>query len=66
MTVSQKNASGKIYGCQVDVEVEGAHVQPPSRTSDFGLAPTTRDRDGPTVTFAEPVTGDGVSIPRTA
>jgi aminopeptidase N len=57
VTVTQQNASGKLYGCQVDVEVQGASSSTVANV-DFGLAPTSATATA-TVTFADPVTGTG-------
>jgi aminopeptidase N len=57
VTVTQQNASGKVYGCQVDVEVQGATSNVVANV-DFGVAPTSATATA-TVTLAEPVTGVG-------
>lgn len=53
VTVTQKNASKKLYGCKVEVEVLGATTSALA-TIDFGVAPTS-DTATATVTLAEPV-----------
>jgi aminopeptidase N len=55
VTVTQQNASTTIYGCKVDVEVDGA-TQKAVATIDFGVAPTSAVATA-TVTLAEAVTG---------
>lgn len=55
VTVTQQNASGKLYGCQVEVEVQGAGSVALA-TVDFGAAPTSAAQTA-VVTLAEPVTG---------
>jgi aminopeptidase N len=55
VTVTQQNASGKLYGCKVDVQVDGA-TQVVMATVDFGAAPTSKTATA-TVTLAEPVMG---------
>jgi autotransporter translocation and assembly factor TamB len=54
VTLTQQNASGTLYGCSVDVEVDGATTKAVA-TVDYGLAPTNATATG-TVTLAEPVT----------
>jgi len=55
VTVTQQNASGKLYGCKVDVEVDGA-TQKVVATVDYGAAPKDATATA-TVTLAEPVMG---------
>ena len=53
VTVTQQNASKKLYGCKVEIEVVGA-TQKVLAAVDFGLAPTSAVASA-TVTLAEPV-----------
>ena len=53
VAVTQQNASGKLYGCVVEVDVVGA-TQTVTATIDFGLAPETATATAK-VTLAEPV-----------
>jgi aminopeptidase N len=53
VTVTQQNASAKLYGCLVEVEVNGA-TQTTTALVDFGVAPTSATATA-TVTLAEPV-----------
>jgi aminopeptidase N len=53
VTVTQKNASGTIYGCQIEVDVVGA-TKTVRATVDFGLAPTATTASA-TVTLGEAV-----------
>jgi aminopeptidase N len=55
VTVTQQNASKKLYGCKVEVEVLGATTKAMA-TIDFGTAPKS-DTATATVTLAEPVVG---------
>jgi aminopeptidase N len=55
VTVTQKNASKKLYGCKVEVEVVGATTSAMA-TIDFGTAPAS-DTATAMVTLAEPVVG---------
>lgn len=55
VTVTQKNASKKLYGCKVEVEVLGATTTAMA-TIDFGAAPKS-DTATATVTLSEPVVG---------
>jgi aminopeptidase N len=55
VTVTQQNASGKLYGCVVEVDVQGA-TQSATAMIDFGLAPQSAIGTAK-VTLAEPVTG---------
>lgn len=55
VTVAQKNASKKLYGCKVEVEVLGATTTVMA-TIDFGAAPKS-DTATATVTLSEPVVG---------
>jgi aminopeptidase N len=55
VTVTQDNASGKIFGCEVEVEVQGATANTTALV-DFGLAPTSTTAQT-MVTLAQPVTG---------
>lgn len=55
VTAVQQNASGKRYGCKLEVEVHGA-TSSALATLDFGVAPTSTTASA-TVTLAEPVTG---------
>jgi aminopeptidase N len=55
VTLTQQNASGKLYGCKVTVEVDGATTKAMA-TVDYGLAPTNATAIS-TVTLAEPVMG---------
>ena len=56
VTVTQKNPSGKLYGCKLDVEVSTATTSKVVGTVDLGQAPTTPTATT-TVTVTEPVTG---------
>ena len=58
VTVTQQNASKKLYGCKVEVEVLGATTSALA-TIDFGIAPKS-DTATATVTLAEPVVGTNV------
>jgi aminopeptidase N len=58
VTVTQQNASKKLYGCKVEVEVLGATTSALA-TIDFGTAPKS-DTATATVTLAEPVVGTQV------
>jgi aminopeptidase N len=51
--VTQKNASGKIYGCKIEVDVVGA-TKTVRATIDFGAAPTSATASA-TVTLGEAV-----------
>ena len=53
VTVTQENASQKLYGCKVEVEVVGA-TQSVTAVVDFGVAPASAVATA-TVTLAEPV-----------
>jgi aminopeptidase N len=55
VTLTQQNASGKLYGCKVEVEVDGA-TSKAIATIDFGAAPKSATATA-TVTLAEPVVG---------
>jgi hypothetical protein len=55
VSLTQQNASGKVYGCKVVVEVDGA-TSKTTATVDFSLAPTNATATA-TATLAEPVTG---------
>lgn len=54
VTVAQQNPSGKLYGCVVEVEVQGA-TQKARALVDFGVAPQNAKLTT-TVPFPEPVT----------
>lgn len=54
VTVAQQNASGKLYGCVVEVEIKGA-TQTARVSVDFGLDPQSA-KNTATVAFAEPIT----------
>lgn len=54
VTATQQNASGKRYGCKLEVEVHGA-TSSALATIDFGVAPTGSTASAH-VTLAEPVT----------
>ena len=54
VTVAQQNASGKLYGCVMEVEIKGA-TQTARVKIDFGLAPQTA-KLSVAVPFTEPVT----------
>lgn len=54
VTVTQQNPSKTLYGCKLDVEVDGA-TQKVVGTVDFGVAPTSATATT-TVTLAETVT----------
>lgn len=53
VTVAQENASGKVYGCVVEVDVAGA-TETVTAKIDFGVAPASATASA-TVTLAEPV-----------
>jgi aminopeptidase N len=53
VTVTQENASGKLYGCVVEVDVKGA-TQTATATIDFGIAPQSAMATAK-VTLTEPV-----------
>jgi aminopeptidase N len=53
VTVTQQNASKKLYGCKVEVEVVGATTSA-TAVVDFGTTPTS-DTKAATVTLVEPV-----------
>lgn len=53
VTVTQENASKKLYGCKVEVEVLGATTSATAMV-DFGIAPKSATATA-TVTLAEPV-----------
>lgn len=53
VTVTQKNASKKLYGCKVEVGVQGATASALA-TVDFGVAPTSTTASA-TVTLSGPV-----------
>ena len=53
VTVTQENASKKLYGCKVEVEVIGATTRA-TAVVDFGITPKS-DTATATVTLAEPV-----------
>jgi aminopeptidase N len=55
VTVTQENASKKLYGCAVEVEIAGASKKAVA-TVDFGLEPKSASAST-TITFAEQVTG---------
>jgi aminopeptidase N len=55
VTVTQVNASGKLYGCKAEVAIQGA-TSTATATIDFGVAPTAASKST-VVTLAEPVTG---------
>jgi aminopeptidase N len=55
VTVTQQNASGKLYGCKVEVQVDGT-TQTVVATVNYGAAPTSATASA-TVTLAEPVMG---------
>jgi aminopeptidase N len=55
VTLTQMNASKKIYGCSVEVDVSGA-TQTGTAVVDFGIAPSSAMASA-TVTLAETVTG---------
>jgi aminopeptidase N len=55
VTVTQKNASGKVYGCKVEVQVDGASTSALAAI-DFGPSPQSATASA-TVTLAEPVIG---------
>jgi aminopeptidase N len=55
VTVTQANPSGKLYGCAIDVLVEGATQSVTARV-DFGLAPSSAVATA-TVNLGEPVVG---------
>jgi aminopeptidase N len=55
VTVTQQNPSKKVYGCKVEIEVDGA-TQKAVAAVDFGVAPTSATATA-TVTLAEPVMG---------
>lgn len=55
VTVTQQNASGKIYPCVVEVDVSSA-AETKTATLDFGLAPASA-AVSTTITLADPVTG---------
>jgi aminopeptidase N len=55
VTVTQENASGKVYGCAVEVEVIGATSKARALV-DFGIAPSSQVATAK-VAFAEPVIG---------
>ena len=52
VTVTQQNASKKLYGCKIEVEVLGATTSA-TATIDFGIAPKS-DTASATVTLTEP------------
>lgn len=55
VTVTQQNASGKLYGCVVEVDVQGA-TQAATATIDFGLDPQSAVASAK-VTLPEPLVG---------
>ncbi|APR83558.1 putative metallopeptidase [Minicystis rosea] len=55
VTVTQQNASGKLYGCKVEIEIDGTDEKALA-TIDFGAAPTSASASA-TVTLVSPVTG---------
>ncbi|HEY0482162.1 MAG TPA: M1 family aminopeptidase [Kofleriaceae bacterium] len=61
VTLTQQNASHKLYGCKVEIQVRGATSSAVALV-DFGVAPTSATASA-TVTLAEPVV-DAVFEPR--